>query len=53
MDVEAIENIILEFCEKYHVDLESDDVGEVIYQNDNAYEDAITYFIKILMECQP
>ena len=53
MDVEAVENIILEFCKKHNIDLEADDVGEVIYQSDSAYEDAISYFIKIIEECQP
>ena len=53
MDVDAIENIITEFCDKYKIDLETDDVGEIIYQSEFAYEDAVSYFVKILKECQP
>jgi len=53
MDVEAIVNIISEFCEKHKIDLEADDVGEVVYQNDEANIDAVDYFIRILEECQP
>ncbi len=53
MDVKAIENLIIEFCEKHHIDLEADDIGEVIYQSDSVQIDALEYFIKILEACQP
>lgn len=53
MDSEAIGNIIMEYCEKHDIDLESTDIGEAVYQNENAYEDAVEYFVKILNECQP
>jgi hypothetical protein len=53
MDSEAIGNIIMEYCEKHDIDLESTDIGEAVYQNENAYEDAVEYFVKILKECQP
>lgn len=53
MDSEVIGNIIMEYCEKHDIDLESTDIGEAVYQNENAYEDAVEYFVKILKECQP
>jgi hypothetical protein len=53
MDVEAIENLIIEFCDKHNIDLEDEGIGETIYQNDEAQIDALEYFIKILEVCQP
>lgn len=53
MDNETIEDIILEYCDKHDIDLESTDIGEAVYQNENAYEDAVECFVKILETCKP
>ena len=55
MDIDRIENIILGFCDKYDINLEEDYdyVGEMVYQNDNAYLDAVKCFVEILYACMP
>ena len=55
MDIDRIENIIVEFLDKYNLDLEDggEFISEFVYQIDSAQADAIESFVKILEACCP
>ena len=52
MDVDAIMNIITDYCDEYNIDLENF-CEEMIYQSDNRRDAAMEYFVKILKACTP
>ena len=52
MDVDAIENILIEYCDKFDIDLENF-CPEQIEQSDNRRDACVDYFIRIIEACCP
>jgi hypothetical protein len=53
MDFQEVKRIILDFCEAYEINLETDDVSSIVYQDNETQAEAVECFVNILRACQP